>query len=88
MSVDVIQEYQAARQKHRQAELDITRAKAQIEIYQKEIANILKSENVASIEELSLKYQEELSRLKVVTETLNKETIKANEILDSLRVGQ
>ena len=88
MTTDAIQEYQAAKQRHRQAEIDIAKAKAQVEIYQKDIANILASEGVSTVEELANKYQEELERLKTVTNVLNQEITKANEILSKLGANQ
>lgn len=87
-NTDVLQDYQLAKQKHRQAEIEIAKAKAQIEIYQKDIANILASENVSSVEEFANKYREELERLKTVTNVLNQETAKANEILAKFGANQ
>lgn len=81
---DTIQEYQIAKQNHRNAEIGIAKAKAQMEVYQKDIANILASEGVSSIEELSTKLQEELKKLEAITSVLNKETAACTEVLTKL----
>lgn len=85
--MDAIQEYQNIKARHRQAELDIEKAKAQAEVYKKEIANILTSEGVSSIQNLKEKYEEELQKLQAVTALLTKETNAANEALAKLGVG-
>lgn len=82
--MDAIQEYQLAKQKHRNAEMAIARVKAQVEVYQKDIADILASESVNSVEELTEKYKIELSNLESITKVLQKETEIANQALASI----
>lgn len=82
--MDAIQEYQLAKQKHRNAEMAIARVKAQVEVYQKDIADILASESVNSVEELTEKYKIELANLESITKVLQKETEIANQALASI----
>lgn len=81
-----IAEYEKARNAHREAEIKIAQAKAQIDVYKQDIANILASENVDSIEKLKDKYEKELENLKAVTNVLVTETDKAKAILSKLGV--
>lgn len=83
-----VQEYQAALQKHRNAELNIAKAKAQAELYQKDIQAILASENVSTIEELTGLYKQEQENLTIITNLLNKETEAANAVLSKLGMAQ
>ena len=82
--MDAIQKYQDARKIHHQAELKIAKAKAQAELYQKEIASILESEGVTSVAELNAKYQKELESLNAITAVLNNEVASAREVLGRL----
>ena len=84
VTLDTIQAYQQAKQNHRQAEINIASAKAQVDVYKKDIENILASEQVASIEELKAKYQSKKQELEAVTAVLNKEVLAANEVLSKL----
>ena len=47
---NTVEAYQVAKQQHRQAEINIASAKAQAEVYKKDIENILVSEQVSSIQ--------------------------------------
>lgn len=85
--MDAIQEYQQAQQKHRQAELNIASAKAQVEVYRKDIESILLSENVSSIEELQAKYTAKKQELETITAILQKETDAANTVLSKLGIS-
>lgn len=85
--MDAIQEYQLAKQKHRQAELNIASAKAQVEVYRKDITNILLSEEVSSIEELQEKYTTKKQELEAITSVLQKETETANAVLSKLGIN-
>lgn len=85
--MDTIQKYQQIKQKHRQAELNIASAKAQVDVYKKDIEAILASEQVSSIEELTAKYNAKRQELETITTVLEKETEKANEVLSKLGIG-
>lgn len=82
--MDAIQKYQDIKQKHRQVELNIARAKAQADIYRKDIEKILAEEQVSSIEELNSKFQSKQEELKAITSVLEQEVGKAELILSQI----
>lgn len=87
MDDELIQKYQRIKANHRQAEINMARAKAQVDVYKKDIEEILASEQVSSIEELSAKYKEKQEELKTISSVLEKETAIANEVLSKLGVN-
>ena len=84
---NTVEAYQVAKQQHRQAEINIASAKAQAEVYKKDIENILASEQVSSIQELQDKYKKKTEELAAITNVLQKEVAAANEVLTKLGVN-
>lgn len=84
--MDAIQEYQEIKQKHRQAEINVAKAKTQADLYRKEIAKILEEENVSSIEELCEVYKKEVENLRSITSLLKQEVEKSQEVMNRLGI--
>lgn len=82
--MDPIQKYQEIKQRHRQAEINIAKAKTQVELYTKDIQDILTSESVSSVEELVNKYKAKQEELAALTQVLEKETALAESVLEKL----
>lgn len=82
---DLIQKYQALKQRSRQAELNMASAKAQAEVYRKDIESILISEQVDSVEALVEKYNQKCEEFRALLNVLETQTKQAEEVLENLK---